>query len=303
MARKGETSDIKQAFQLFLDTATNSFGGIIFIVLLVCILLELTGTAVKQTEKSVGEEADKNAMGAIEAEIGRLRDVRNLQLLQLKTMKAADPRILQQYLAMEKKKEDARKEQDRVVAQLGKIEADMETVMNRVRELLRDQVAFTLKLERLTNTCRELGKNDPQSKRLAKVTVVNPGKALQVPVLLSNKRMVYFYKYDAKGKTTARNEDDIALIKKDTEEFVEPKANCGTLVEKAASFKANFANEIDKFDKGVHIFTFAVWPDSYEEFEILRDILIQKNYNYGLIIIKKGAGVPLVSERKPIIKM
>ena len=43
MARRGDSMNVNEALELFLDTMSNTFGGVVFISLLVCMLIQTRG--------------------------------------------------------------------------------------------------------------------------------------------------------------------------------------------------------------------------------------------------------------------
>ena len=80
-----------------------------------------------------------------------------------------------------------------------------------------------------------------------------------------------------------------------------PKPGQGVPVTDAAGLKASLAAHFAKFtneppakpEAQCHYFNVIVWPDSYSQFEVLRDLLIEKDYAYNVVLQKKGQPVPV----------
>ena len=69
-------TNVEQALELFLDTISNAFGGIIFVALLVCVLLRFAGAPVRQ---SVDTKALQEQLRSLPSDVAALQQVRHAQ--------------------------------------------------------------------------------------------------------------------------------------------------------------------------------------------------------------------------------
>lgn len=115
----------------------------------------------------------------------------------------------------------------------------------------------------------------------------------QVGVFLSDGRMRMPRRYSSQGIPTGVNR---AVVNPDAPEGrVTPddlQPNAGFAIVNTAECRARVMDELRQFDKGVCYIIFAVWPDSYAQFRVLRDVIVQEGFDYQLLLL--GDGDPVV---------
>ena len=290
------------AFGLFLDTICNAFGGILFISLLVCIMLQLSGKCLADPKiDEVRQARLKGELSGLDDEITRLMDQLAGQLGQLEMIEsAADSQLLKKYKLL-------KNEELRQAGIYQKRTAGNDTVLIDLAEINKRLGCSRKQLDELAEKYSALEKKfKPVKARRAQVVdrggVARMSGKTQIPVLVSGGRLIFVYKYDSRGKPISKNEDECEFVRKlvggKTKIEIRPKDGCGIavdshetvakiLADRLAKFTAAPTEQNNKKENQCHNFMLAVWPDSYKQARIFRDILISNGFDYGLILLKK----------------
>jgi len=200
MARRRGGLDPSEAFDLFLDTACNAFGGIIFISLLVCVLLQLSGVAAAPDDPQEVERVQRE-LTEIEQDIARLEEVRKQQIYQIGTLQPRyDPEIeaLFARLADELRRRQADKRDAEAKRDTAKI--DLAAVIELLRKLQRAEKDQRDTQQVLETALRNMPASPPPKGEppRARTTKMNP-----VEVLVSGRRLIFAKLYDSRGNPPA----------------------------------------------------------------------------------------------------
>ena len=278
------------AFELFLDTACNAFGGIIFIALLLSVLLQLSGAtgdaAPGDAAKLEGLTSEKQSLSA---EVARLLSVRQTQLQQIGEVgRNASNLIVVQFADLKAREEAAQRIYERF-ASLNARQQDLDAQLALLR-------AKSMELdERLLDA-------QLRANRLSGDTVRFTQKQ-HVPLLLAGGRLAPVYRYGADGRAINPNGEDIEL--QHAERDGKPRLYCrlkpqqGVVVADTPQFDAQLADILAPFRADTHAVAVAVWPDSYPQFELLRRKLMRQRMSYFLLLMEKEQGAPVVSDIAP----
>ena len=60
-------------------------------------------------------------------------------------------------------------------------------------------------------------------------------------------------------------------------------AGSGTAVDPAGRNRAALAGKLSAFDPNKHYLAIFVWPDSFEHFGVIRDLMVDKRFEYRLV--------------------
>lgn len=292
MPRRSSTDSSSNALELFLDTICNAFGGIIFISLLVCIMLQLSGKVPTFKKRDPVEEARlAKELEDLKAAIANLTRQRDDQRQQIKALESViDPALRDQYnslmaehRALSEKRALSQAERDRLSMLLARLRILRE-------QLRRQQAQQQAKRDKLQQQIRQA---PPPSVTRVRFPRLRATTKDEVGVLLRGGRMVFVHTYDSGGRRTGNNTADLMVTKRTVggqeRLALMPKPGAGTAIRGRATLEADLAPMLSRFSN--HYFNLVVWPDSYRQCEILRDLLIEKKFDYAMIIQTKGKPV------------
>ncbi len=292
MGRKSSGASIDAAFDLFLDTISNAFGGIVFIALLVCVMLSLSGPAKKI--KAAAQERDKERaqLAKILQEIETYeRLVAQNQDLLAQMKSNQDPLLLRRFADLKKRlamydmyKTEAgqtNEKQDRNLVDLARLKQELFDLQQQPKVLdpqLRDLQARQAELA--------------SSKASTGASGASSTTKTQVPLLIKNGSVTFLMNYDAKGNSTGLN--TIGVEENSTNKLIRtfrPRPDGGLKIQDNDRFWQQLQTRIAPFNKQNTYFGFVVWPDSYDEFELLKNKTSKLGYGYYLVLMKKDEAV------------
>jgi hypothetical protein len=288
MARRSGASDIGEAFEMFLDTVSNAFGGIVFISLLVTILLQLSGAAatVQQVDEALVarlEQTLTDLRGQVEDLLARQKPL-DARIAAAKAV-GGDDEVRREFAEAQVKKDKDEKTVKGLTDQADQLKAEIAA------------------LEAKAPKDAPPGPTRPASQ--LRVATAHDTERQQVAVLLSGRRMSFAFKYDAQGRPVAENDADVNVQElalptgRPVHSFMQ-KPGAGFLITDAAALERELQTRLAQFhpapgpgraEKDCHHIMIAVWPDSYRECELLRDAFIKMKFEYGLLLMKTGEPV------------
>lgn len=290
MARSADVG----SFELLLDTITNAFGGILFIAILVVILLQLSG---KRELAKPTTELDEVAHSRMERQIaqlaGRREELRRALELQGRIIQDFAPDdsrdVLEQLNKSRVQREEMATQRDKLLndvqnerLQIGKVVKESSLLDQELANANRDLAGLKSTQQREIES-RTRTANMPMARGTSKseaLVIARYGR-LYVPFLTVPDRI-----------SRQTNSADMAAIREDDSEVAfTPKPYAGLPLASMNSLRSELARRLSAYDANRYYLCVAIWNDSFETFEPLKETLIALGYEYRLILMLDGQGV------------
>jgi hypothetical protein len=311
MARKSHLND--SSLELLLDTICNTFGGVLFLAMLVSLLLTQTR---KQSELEAKTADPVPAVSA--AELVRL-DVRadetERELAQLEAVVAdvreiggqmADPGYREKLDAMHtavRKEADLAARRVRLLQDIADAQAATARAAGRSAATERERTEAQRKLdaaeERLDSATREREQLFQSALRLRddtskSATVSTTGRAPrerdtdkhEFGVMLKYGRMYLMHKYGSDDREV--NTKDFVVTPGLLNNTAEPKPDAGLDLKGKSLSTAELQRYLTRHPARDWYPCLVVHPDSFEEFLTLKAVLVSLGYEYRLMPTNKG---------------
>jgi hypothetical protein len=285
------------SMDLLLDTICNTFGGVLFIAILVVMLVQ-SSPATSETTQRVQDPVHLEQFSQLTDELSQLAD--ELQRLQdaregqQRTMSALAPEAMQALLADRRDREQTtarlRAEQARLeslIAALGTAIASIQTQSVQSQASLEKTLADVERLKRELATAKA-----SRVKELRTPIARRPSLTREAAFVLQYGRLYLWHRYDAAGNRQGLNTDDFLVLKR-TNDGVEttPRPTRGIPLIDSPQTRAALSEAFRRFRRERHHLTFAVRPDSYAEFQIARNAAIDLGFEYRLMPLEEGGSV------------
>jgi hypothetical protein len=292
MSRKSSASS--DSLDLLLDTICNTFGGVLFIAMLVIILLNMSSeqaasdppTPDAQTQLATAQAE----MVRAQAELDRLRRAAAEQTKLASQF--SDPKVKSLLSTMTAS-------QQQVTAAAATTAANLQAAADKQRDINQmasDLAALEAALTRAQEQLAAVESQLKQEKELRTRTVSLPKQKQttkdQVAFLLQGGKL---YAYMRIGSTGVPEHDtrDTKVVTVGMESFVEPVQSGGAAVNPAGDTSGAIAQKFKGWQPAQHFIAVAVWPDSFEHFSAVRQVLVERGFEYQLLPMPDGSRVPI----------
>lgn len=282
--RRREQSD---SLDLLLDTICNTFGGILFIAILVALLIQLKGD-----EETPPEEPPPRPEEIVAAQ-STLEQLRN-ELQSVARARASQNRLIEQFAPDElqtllKERNDRNDELlDLQDAQLSLLEANAEiSAQNeRDRQELSEIAAQLSDLrERVEDLESELDEDRQRRQQTVGVPVVrtNLGRR-EVAVILRYGRLYFWHRYDSRGYQLGLNTDDfVVLADEDGKLLTRALPTGGLRIANDDATRQLIRQRFRDYDPRQCVIAVITRSDSFAQFRIVRDVLKSMGLDYRLM--------------------
>jgi len=291
MARRSRGADASDAFELFLDTISNTFGGVLFIALLVCILLNMSGAASEspdpQEDRIKAAHLESKLRGLLER-IAHLKEEHEEQKEKIESLlgSQADKGLLVEFSKLSAAEQNELAELARKTDDVRRLNNEVVS-LRQLLQLLRQQQAKIDRELRLAGA--ELQNRTPQQAQRIRLPRFKETNKDQVAIFLSGGRMFMAFHYNGRGKRLSLNKSGVELDAGG--KSVRPKPGAGWLIKDREALAKHLKVFLAQFREKSHYFALVVWPDSHAECDMLRDELIRMGFGYNLLLIKEGSPV------------
>ncbi len=279
------------SLELLLDTICNTFGGVLFISLLVVILLNMTSR--KVSVSSPPTEDAQAEMARSQSELAetqyQLSAWRTRVEQQEKTEKAVANPELEEML---KQLHSARAERANLdsdctshLDQVGTLQTDVNKI---AAQLARQAEAMNQARRALAAADERLKREVASRTRELETPVESETKKLEVPFLLRNGRLCACLKKDGAGNLVPNEAECVLAKDADGRSRIEPKPGAGLVVDPTGDADGRIAGRLKQFDSTSHYLAIFVWPDSFDQFATVRDVAINHGFQYRLVPFPEG---------------
>ena len=303
MRRRRNTVEASDSLDLLLDTICNTFGGVLFMAMLICLLSggpakpkrpEAEAAARERLRQLEALERRERSEAGADERLARAR--RDLAAAEANVARWAEtlelPPERATALVVQLSNESNRVREalaaGEVVASLSGEAAELREKLAAAEEQLRQSRQKLTAVERAAEAARE------RAKTTLRVPTARETDKRQAVVFVSGGRMYAgIYPDDSyrRGvplfRGTANNGGRDSLGPGDL-----PDKLGSPVVADAAAARAALAEQrVTGLDPQRDFVMFAVWPDSHEAFRLLRDAAGEKGLGYGLLLMDAGAAV------------
>lgn len=304
MKRRKRAAD-ESSLELLLDTICNTFGGILFLALLVCLMV---GQRSPSREPDRSEPpADPVEVTKTTAEAEALKTALGVRRAAVRTVPGTDPELLLRWLRISGQEARLRMESrdltTRLQAHRGAVAPVAESdprvkkavaAEERARnDLLEAEAEVRKSLERLSAAHSEAEaqrrKNTVQL-RLPQERVT--GK-LQVAWVLSGSRLYTPLRYDSAGQVSGFDPLQVRLRSNTSFNADDLISQAGLPIAKGHDIAAMVAAKLRGVESDRQFIGLLVYPDSYEAFQRVREVLTNAGYEYQVIVLLEDGKIAL----------
>lgn len=287
MTRRRRRAASGDSLELLLDTICNTFGGIVFIALLIVLLLRETGsqTTVAPLESVSPDEIERLAgdLESITAELAALRTAEADVARRSETFAPDDV-------------QDLLKQRNTLAAQAGQLQTDRDRRISAnastTAKLIRGESELQKRLAELPVDRKDVAQLEAEleAARESKVEEIrNPlVRGATVPrnlgLIVRYGRVYVWHRYSADGWRVGLNTEDFVVVADQGDKLVtHPDPTKGVPLTPEAATAETLRQRLRPFPSARWYCEIVVRPDSFDEFKVLRDTLIAEGYEYRLM--------------------
>ncbi len=291
------------SFELLLDPICNTFGCVIFMCMLVSLLVQNSSERV--------QEWANNFVPLLEASQIHTRH-RELQLRQEELRSQLEP--LKQFLSRH-----LAPEAFQLTEQIVQLENECHNLRVRLEQIQKSQAAISQLVQSLSQQKQQQQKLlediEDQQKTLKKElekelaqpaqTVPFPKERItrKIPVGLDLRygRLYLWHRYDERGNRIGLNTEEYVVVEETPKHILTaPKPYAGIPLDDP-SVEDQIARRLRPFPPSRWYLDFVIFPDSFDQFQKLKRIIVQLGYEYRLVLIREG-GIVYDRGGQPIVQ-
>lgn len=279
------------SLELLLDTICNTFGGILFLAILIAVLVQLR-------ERTIASQAPSRAQIAQLAlgqeQMAAVRD-------RLAALRAAEAQ--QQRLADELSSDEV----DRLLAEI----ARLETTKGQLADLKLKSLAEMAKLQRVVNDAsmkrkqlanegkslemtkqqleQELEKELEARTETARMPTIRPTDKDERVLCLRRGKIYSLGEVDEFG--TGINGKDFEVVREGGRMGVIPRRDGGVAIRNGSAGENLLNNTLRQHNPRSEYVAVFVWPDSIAEYRLLKPVMIRMGFEYRLVPLSESDDV------------
>lgn len=287
---RGHRTSQPDSLELLLDTICNTFGGVLFIAILVIILTQLTGKTRRPEPQEAGSPEAVRLLGdkiaRLRAEIATLRQVRSTQELLEDQLASTDNKTLAETRTQIRATRDAlATERDQLLLDIVRREAQRREHRNAAAALMRQVAAAAHDLEDIRARAQ---KERATRTREARMPTVHETHKRPVPAVIRYGRLYIWHRYERSGERVGLNTEEFVILGEDADGVLtSPKPTAGIPLTAGDSLADTIAERLRGFDSEHAYIDAAVRPDSFAHFQYLRNALVKLGYEYRLLPLQE----------------
>jgi hypothetical protein len=281
--RHGPSGD---SLELLLDTICNTFGGIVFIALLIVLLLQQTAVVTQEpTDEVSPAELERLAseLEVVDAELASLRTARDDLAKRAEEFAPDDVRALM-------------RNRNRLTAETDLLRSDADKLAQEnavaVADLTQEEMALNSSLaavEKTQKAVEELREELDRVRKSFAKEIRNPlvresTTFRSLDIIVRYGRMYVWHNYDREGNELGLNTRDFVVTGEESGALVtHPDPTRGIPLKDDPASAAAILDQLKPFPSSRFYITVVVRSDSFRQFAGLRDVLIGSGYEYRLM--------------------
>lgn len=289
--RRNSSAD---SLELLLDTICNTFGGVLFIAILVVILLQTTGDGTADPMDSAREVRIQELTARLEEDSAKLEAIEQADTGQRQLIEQFSNDDVRELLhtrdMLRESSDQARRERDDLIGAAARDQAAINAARRDtedVKPLLPGARRQVQELE------RQLESERASRREEIRLPVAHPaaGKT-EIGLILRYGRMYVWHTYDRFGNREGLNLEDFAIVDANASTIVaRPKPTAGIKLDDSPETRASIARKLRMFSPSNCVLAIVVRPDSYEAFRFVRGAAVATGFEYRLIPLNETGAI------------
>lgn len=282
MSRKSATSG--DSLDLLLDTICNTFGGILFISMLVVILVNAASSEVTQSLPSEEDHQrlveGRRRLSDTTVRLASLRRAaRQIEQMRDRFSDPESAQVIEELQDVQGMNEAMHEARD---SSLEELAAMQELINETAMENARMKAAIQVARQALQAAKSQLDAEVSLRSRTSKLPRQRRTTRQQAAFFLKGGKLCSFARIGIDGQL-ALNESEARVHEKDDRNFAEPVPGAGLAVRTDGSSVQAITEKISPFAKEKFFIAIVVWPDSFEHFQAVKESVVRSGHEYQLI--------------------
>jgi hypothetical protein len=288
MSKRKRGSD--SSLELLLDTICNTFGGVLFVAILIVIMLRMTSKTQAEANTRQVSEAEQLELQQQQAALAGMIETLHQAAAGLddsvELADAATAELLQEFKGKQKSRQELL---GRRLETLGKI-ATYQTSINQTAHEIeqwekREQTAKKRQRELKETLKTEVASRSQQADYSG---IRRTGKH-EIQTVVRYGRFYIWHRYDSSGNRAGLNTDEFVVLGDgDRETRTTPMPHAGTIIESTPKATQDLTARLGLFSPRRDYIAILVWPDSFGQFHLFKKLLVEAGFEYRLIPVKDG---------------
>lgn len=295
MSRRHHRRQSTDSLELLLDTICNTFGGVLFIALLVTILLQMAGGSISSSQSTTMslEEIESlvREQDDLLWEISRFQE--NQQSNEMLESRLAPTEIRNMINERNKWRNKLVDTENQIQTLLAENAKTAGQIQQELRELSDIKVALPQQQQRLSALVNAIEQEIKKRSSELRLSQVRPtfGKS-EVALILRYGRVYLWHRYDNLGNRQGLNVDDFIVLDSDSKSMtVRPNPLRGIPLDGSQLAKDAVSNLLAPFSPSRHTIVIVVRPDTYHAFPTVRDGVVANGFDYRLFVMSEDGTV------------
>lgn len=290
MSRLRRISSANNSLELLLDTICNTFGGIVFIALLVSLLISQSSTEVSIAAVEDSKQAEMQRLTAeIEASIQTLDQLRESEdILGQISRNIDDPQMKGLMIRKDNLQIAIERLQTQVGESLIEVSKDQAKVNEKSNSITQTKKMLDAAKTELAQVESELKETVKENSRVFGFPIAQVTSKRQFTIALKSNKFCFFEKM-AGGILVVDPEQVNESGNFITGITITPKFENG--IPFNTTNMSTIDQKIKQIDSESYYATVFIWDDSIEAFQMLSDLLISNQIKYEIITMTKDSSI------------
>lgn len=284
------------SLELLLDTICNTFGGVLFLAILIAVLIRTSSKIQDRPDEEAPPATPVSAEEWYKAEANLQKALSEREALEKAIERQtallgeiAGPEF-QEALGKQKIRDEARRkllEQHReALGELAELQEKLEGLDAELAGLDRSLADLPRHIE---DAKKELEKQIAARTQASRMSRTRTTSKREVSGILRYGRFYLWHHYDEHGNRLGVNTDDMLILEENADEYlVEPKPFGGAVVADNPAATAALSRILARFDRDKRYLGVVVYPDSFKQFGYLKKLFIERGFEYRLMPTEPG---------------
>lgn len=278
------------SLELLLDTICNTFGGVLFVAILIVVMLRMTSKTQAEANTPQVSEAEQLELQQQQAALeGTIETLRQAAAGLDDSTGRADPateELLQEFKGKQKSRQELLGRRLEVLGKIAQHQTSMNQTAHEIEEWDNREKAAKRRHRELKDTLQ--AEVASRSQRADYSGTRRTGKH-EIQAVLRYGRFYVLHRYDSSGDRIGLNTDEFIVLEDGARETrTTPMPHAGTIIENTPKATQDVTARLGLFSPRRDYIAILVWSDSFGQFRQLKKALIEAGFEYRLIPAEDG---------------
>jgi TolA-binding protein len=283
----------ESSLELLLDTICNTFGGILFVALLIIVMLRVTAKTAANVPVEVPTEVERLELARQQEELQATLSALSKAIAAVSEIplpvEAVGAELAKDLRAQQKLRHELMEQRLKSLNSIAELTQEIDQTNREIEELAEREKSLEERREKVQTELKQAVAKRTQQ---VEYSELRPSFKQEIGIVLRYGRLYVWHRYGPGGTKEGLNTDEFVVLEESAAQVrCTPNPVAGTPIDESGESRQAIERRLKAFSPSRQVIAVIVWLDTFGHFRHVKEAIVRLGFNYRLIPVTNDGNV------------